>query len=276
MSAKNYAGRGFDTLRMLADELIASLPEQPHVHLHARIGRSSNNTPSVAPYTIPRFSGLSIAVSERSSAKDLPVKIVLPRIYGFVVPERPTKSVVEVTLKGWLPYRPDLTGTVDMDVAAANSVKAVIESAAPIFSALGSAALDDHLAGRIANSLLHAEAVFPHQIRPEGVDVGIGIPGAWAALSTGSARVSLARDGQVQNLRDEPAPSLPAGTDTFHLQAETLPTGSQSHQKEAEDANDSTEPPGRAISQRETPSSGEWEEVTMPGGVRIRIPPILS
>ncbi|KAK0293347.1 trifunctional dihydropteroate synthetase [Friedmanniomyces endolithicus] len=276
MSAKNYAGRGFDTLRMLADELIASLPEQPHVHLHARIGRSSNNTPSVAPYTISRFSGLSIAVSERSSAKDLPVKIVLPRIYGFVVPERPTKSVVEVTLKGWLRDRPDLTGTVDMDVAAANSVKAVIESAAPIFSALGSAALDDHLAGRIANSLLHAEAVFPHQIRPEGVDVGIGIPGAWAALSTGSARVSLARDGQVQNLRDEPAPSLPAGTDTFHLQAETLPTGSQSHQKEAEDANDSTEPPGRAISQRETPSSGEWEEVTMPGGVRIRIPPILS
>ncbi|KAK0918207.1 trifunctional dihydropteroate synthetase [Friedmanniomyces endolithicus] len=275
MSAKNYAGRGFDTLRTLVDELIASLPEQPHVHLLARIGRSSNNTPSVAPYTTPRLARVSIAVSERSSAKDLPVKFMLPRIYGFVVPERPTKSFVEVILTGRLPYRPDLTGTVDMDVAAAHSVKAVTESAAPIFSALGSVALDDHLAGRIANSLLHAEAVFPHEIRPEGVDVRIGTAEG-AAPSTGAASVFVARVIQSRSSNDPPPPSLPPGIDTFDLQAETIPTGSQSHQEEAEDANDSTEPPSEAVSQRETPPSREGEEVLVSAGFKVHIPPILS
>ncbi|KAK1064349.1 trifunctional dihydropteroate synthetase [Friedmanniomyces endolithicus] len=275
MSAMNYAGRGFDTLRTLVDELIASLPEQPHVHLLARIGRSSNNTPSVAPYTTPRLARVSIAVSERSSAKDLPVKFMLPRIYGFVVPERPTECFVEVILTGRLPCRPDLTGTVDMDVAAANSVKAVIESAAPIFSALGSAALDDHLAGRIASSLLHAEAVFPHRIRPEGVDVRIGTAEG-AAPSTGTASVSVARVIQSRSSNDPPPPSLPPGIDTFGLQAETIPTGSQSHQEEAEDANDSTEPPSEAVSQRETPPSREGEEVLVPAGFKVHIPPILS
>ncbi|KAK0262034.1 trifunctional dihydropteroate synthetase [Friedmanniomyces endolithicus] len=275
MSAKNYAGRGFDTLRTLVDELIGSLPQEPHVHLVALIGRSSNNTPSVAPYTTGGLAKVSIAASERSSTKDLPVKLMLPRVYGFVVPQRPTKSFVEVTLTGRLLYRPDLTGTVGIDVAAANSVKAVIESAAPIFSALGSAALDDHLAGRVANSLLHAEALFPHGIRLESVDVKIRTAEG-AAPNAGTASVSEARVTRSRGSEGPPPPSLPPGIDNFDLQAETIPTGSQSHQEEAEDANDSTEPSGEAVSQRDTPPSGEWKEVIVPAGVKIRIPPILS
>ncbi|KAK1056913.1 trifunctional dihydropteroate synthetase [Friedmanniomyces endolithicus] len=275
MSAKDYAGRGFDTLRKLVDKLTASLPEQPHVHLFATIGLSSKSTASMAPYTMWGFAKVSISVSGSSSAKDLPVKFALPRVYGFAFPGRSAKHFVGISLRGWLPHRPDLPGTVDLDVAAATTIKATIDIAGPIFTALGSVALDDRLAGRIADALLHAESLFPHGIRPEGVDVRIGTAEG-AKLNTGTASVSVASVTQSRSSNDPPSTTLPAGIDTFDLRAETAPTVTRSYQEEAEDANDATELPGEAVSQRETPPAGEWKEVIVPAGFKVHIPPILS
>ncbi|TKA67218.1 hypothetical protein B0A55_08781 [Friedmanniomyces simplex] len=151
--ASNSAGRGLDGLLTLAVELATSLPEQPQVQFYAKFSGTLRDA-SVAPNFLRNAMKVTITVNRNS--EEALVDLVLPEIHGFITPGRSGPRFVGICLKGSLNRQRDPSDIVDISMAAAKAVEAATEIAGPIFTTVKSAALDSHIAQKIAAALVQA------------------------------------------------------------------------------------------------------------------------